>query len=159
MIWVWKWFITLYLYSFPIEIVAKLWDYIIINGGLSTISLGLALAQYYEKEFLKLDMEDMQSLLAEFKDSNILLDVRSIFYLDFSRLRKAAKKFTITHEFASSCVVSLAKEKKMDNMYTKYYIMLGENETTAIEWIYRSVEERVKLSAAETILHLGSVLQ
>lgn len=59
MIWVWKWFITLFLYSFPIEIVAKLWDYIIINGGLSTISLGLALAQYYEKEFLKLDMEEI----------------------------------------------------------------------------------------------------
>jgi len=103
-------------------------------------------------------MEDMQSLLAEFKYSNILLDVRSIFYLDFARLRKSAKKFTITHEFASSCVVSMAKEKKMDNMYTKYYIMLGENETKAIKWIYRSVEERVKLSASETIMHLGSVL-
>jgi len=101
----------------------------------------------------------MQSLLSEFKDSTILLDVHSKFYLDFARLRKLAKKYTITHEFASSCVVNLAREKKMDNMYTKYYIMLGQNEKEAIEWIYRSVEERVKLSASETIMHLGSVLK
>lgn len=59
MLWVWKWFITLFLYSFPIEIVTKLWDYIIVNGGLSLISLGLALASHYEKHFLHLDMEEI----------------------------------------------------------------------------------------------------
>ncbi|KAL4503348.1 hypothetical protein ABPG72_000954 [Tetrahymena utriculariae] len=156
MLWVWKWFITVYLYSFPIEIVAKLWDYIIINGGLSTISLGLALAEYFQKEFLVRDMEDIQTLLRDMKDTEILLDKNSKFYLDFSKLQKSAKKYTITTEFASKCVSEFVKEKKNDNMYSKFYIMRSKNETQAIEWINKSIQERVKLNAAETVMHLGT---
>lgn len=110
--WVWKWFITLFLYSFPIEIVAKLWDYIIINGGLSTISLGLALAEYFQKEFMRLDMEDIQIMLREMKDTDMLLDKNSKFYLDFSKLQKSAKKYSISCEFASKCISEHVLEKK-----------------------------------------------
>lgn len=93
-------------------------------------------------------MEDLLSLFQDFKDTNILLDVHSKYYLDFGKLRKLAKKYTITFEIASQCVIEMVERKPTDNMYTKFFILRGKNEKEAIEWIYHSVEERVKLSAA-----------
>lgn len=63
MMWVWKWIITVFLYSFPMEIVAKLWDYLLVNKGCSIISLSLAIAAYYEKDFIQCDTEDFHHLL------------------------------------------------------------------------------------------------
>lgn len=44
-------------------------------------------------------------------------------------------------------------------MYTKFYIMHSQNDKGAIDWIHKSVKERVKLNAQETVMHLGSTLR
>lgn len=41
--WVFKWFITCYLYSFPIEMIMYTWDFLIEVGCMGIVSFAVAL--------------------------------------------------------------------------------------------------------------------
>lgn len=88
----------------------------------------------------------------------MLLDKNSKYFLDLPKLRKSAKKYTITREFTSICISNFCKQKKINNMYTKFFTMASQNTALAIDWINKSIKERVKLTAAETVFHQGSVV-
>ena len=40
--WVFKWFITCFIYSFPIEVVRYIWDIIIERGGIGLVYVSVA---------------------------------------------------------------------------------------------------------------------
>jgi hypothetical protein len=42
MSWLFKWFETLYLYSLPLPIAVRVWDYLIVKGITGMFNIGLA---------------------------------------------------------------------------------------------------------------------
>ncbi len=45
--WITKWFHTLFIYSFPMEIVTRFWDYIIATNLFSMIKISIAIIKKY----------------------------------------------------------------------------------------------------------------
>lgn len=43
--WICKWFMTFYVYSFPKEFIKYVWDLVIVNGNLGIITIALALLE------------------------------------------------------------------------------------------------------------------
>jgi len=41
--WVFKWFMTYYLYSFPLELCKYVWDFVIEVGGIGLVSFAVGL--------------------------------------------------------------------------------------------------------------------
>ena len=54
--WVFKWFITCFIYSFPIEVVRYIWDIIIERGGIGLVYVSVAVVLLLSQK-LK-EMED-----------------------------------------------------------------------------------------------------
>ncbi len=48
-LWIFKWFTTLFLYSFPLKYAIKFWDYIISETLFNSIKLALAILKRFEK--------------------------------------------------------------------------------------------------------------
>lgn len=42
-IWIFKWFITCFLYSFPVEVIKYVWDVMVERGGLGLVYFGVAI--------------------------------------------------------------------------------------------------------------------
>lgn len=45
-IWVFKWFMTYYIYSFPFEVVREIWDAVMVKGALMLVYFAVALVMY-----------------------------------------------------------------------------------------------------------------
>ena len=52
-VWIFKWFITYYIYSFPLEIIKYVWDVVIELGGLGLVYFAIALVTHLRLFFLK----------------------------------------------------------------------------------------------------------
>lgn len=55
MTYLFKWFETLFLCSFPFEICVRIWDYILVKGVLSTVDVAIAILSSLEDYLMKLD--------------------------------------------------------------------------------------------------------
>lgn len=49
--WLTKWFMTLFLYNFPIKICERIWDYMLSEGLFGLVSLVVPIMKIFEKEF------------------------------------------------------------------------------------------------------------
>ena len=66
--WVFKWFITCFLYSFPVEMVHHLWDAFLQLGTRGLVSFALALTIELAPALLELnDLADLSDYLASLK--------------------------------------------------------------------------------------------
>lgn len=73
--WLSKWFLTLYIYSLPMEIVVRIIDYVIATGLFFLVKVGVQLMLTFHSHFLQMDMLDFDDFLKQVKDSPaILLD-------------------------------------------------------------------------------------
>lgn len=54
-LWVFKWFITFYLYSFPLEMCQYIWDIVISVGGIGLVTFAIALVTKLEKHLVLLN--------------------------------------------------------------------------------------------------------
>lgn len=45
-IWIFKWFMTYYIYSFPFEIVREVWDAVMVLGGIGLVYFAVALVTH-----------------------------------------------------------------------------------------------------------------
>lgn len=41
--WIFKWFITCFIYSFPLEVVKYVWDVVVERGGLGLVYLAVSI--------------------------------------------------------------------------------------------------------------------
>lgn len=84
------------------------------------------------------------------KESRILLDRSSKYFLDFTKLMRLAKNFEISKQFAREAVEEMiAINEKRQSIYTDFFIMRDKNSAVASSWIQDSFKERVKLSPQE----------
>ena len=57
--WLSKWFMTLYLYSFPVEICIRIWDFILLEGIFGLVKLIIPIIKVFEKDFMSMDGLDV----------------------------------------------------------------------------------------------------
>lgn len=57
-IWIFQWFISMFLYSFPTEHVKRFWDYIILKKELSVVLIALGIVRCLKSEILSLKNPD-----------------------------------------------------------------------------------------------------
>ena len=60
--WLLKWFMTLFLYSFPPKYVIKFWDFIFQEGLIGMIKIALGIINFIQKDLVKLDICGLDQL-------------------------------------------------------------------------------------------------
>ena len=80
--WMFKWFMTYYLYSFPLEIAREVWSLVMLKGGVGMVYFALALLKELEKDLLGFDeATDVIAFMQNLKDLstfNSLVDLKSL---------------------------------------------------------------------------------
>lgn len=65
--WVFKWFLTGFLYSLPQTQVVRIWDFIVNSGLFGVVQIAVALLKVFEKDILELDTVGMDAFLRHLK--------------------------------------------------------------------------------------------
>ncbi len=68
-IWIFQWFISLFLYSFPTEYVKKFWDFIILKKELSIVLIALGIVRCLKSDILALKNPDEFEFLQLFENT------------------------------------------------------------------------------------------
>jgi hypothetical protein len=50
--WIYKWFSTIFLYTFPNELVIIFWDYIFSESLVNSIKIAISILRFFEKDIL-----------------------------------------------------------------------------------------------------------
>ena len=66
-----QWFITLFSYSFPRDLVTRIWDIYFLEGEKILFRVALALLKEREKELIQLRFEPLFAALKEFRDETL----------------------------------------------------------------------------------------
>jgi len=74
LLWLFKWFLTIFLYSFPPKQVLRIWDFILVRGLFSMIQVALGVVEFIEKDMLRLDTPGMDTLFKYLKGETYLID-------------------------------------------------------------------------------------
>lgn len=102
--WIWKWILTQFIYSFPFEIVIKFWDYIFSTDIFGNLTLGLAILQHYEKLIMAYDFSEISQFFRDLKErTQLIQDKESEFYLNLDQIFKSCKNYTFSRDYLSSC--------------------------------------------------------
>lgn len=70
--WIFKWFITYYIYSFPFSLIKYIWNLVIEIGGFALVYFAVSLILNLRALFLNIhDQCDMSEFLQKLRDINI----------------------------------------------------------------------------------------
>lgn len=61
-LWLLKWFMTMFVYSFPPKYVVRIWDFILEQGLIGTVKVALGIIKFIENDLLSLDIFGMDQL-------------------------------------------------------------------------------------------------
>ncbi|CAD8198183.1 unnamed protein product [Paramecium octaurelia] len=71
---IWKWIFSLFLYTFPFEVVLYFFDFMIANNILAIISLSLALLKHFQSHLLKLNHAEIAQFITQFQECSDVFD-------------------------------------------------------------------------------------
>jgi len=57
-LWLFQWFISLFLYNFPLEFVKRLWDFIICKKEMGVVLIALGVIKSMKKELVEIQFQD-----------------------------------------------------------------------------------------------------
>jgi hypothetical protein len=66
-VWLQKWFMTLFLYSFPMKLCIRLWDNLLVEGLTLIFKFPLAIMEILEKTLLKSNFEEVNDILSNLR--------------------------------------------------------------------------------------------
>jgi len=59
--WLVKWYMTMYIYAFPVNVCIRIWDYVLAEGIFGLVSIILPILKNFENYLEKMeDLEDME---------------------------------------------------------------------------------------------------
>ncbi len=67
LLWLFKWILTIFLYSFPQKQVVRIWDFIMVRGLFSVIQVAISIVKFLEKDILNLDTFGIDQLFKHLK--------------------------------------------------------------------------------------------
>lgn len=90
-----KWFLTLFLYSFPLGLCIRIWDNILADGTKFIIKVALSILKLSEGDLLKLDFNGINEYFKSFSDRSES-GAAACPLTDFEMVIREAHKFQIT---------------------------------------------------------------
>lgn len=69
-----EWFSTLFVYNFPLDVVARLWDIFFVEGVEYLFKVALAVLTIFQEELLLLSFEGIVKFLKDRERNNVELD-------------------------------------------------------------------------------------
>ena len=70
--WIHKWFMTCFLYSFPLGLCIRIWDNILAFGTRFMFNISLAILNLLKDQLLELDFNDINEFFKSLKDDSHL---------------------------------------------------------------------------------------
>ena len=70
--WVYKWFMSIFLYSFPLGLCIRFWDNILAFGTRFIFNISLALLSLMKEQLLELDFCEINEFFKSLKDDTHL---------------------------------------------------------------------------------------
>ncbi len=83
--WIFQWFITLFLYNFPLEFTKRLWDFTICKKEFAPVLISLGIIKALKNEIMEIDIHDeidFMEFTEQFRDIEFcrqFLDLKKIF--------------------------------------------------------------------------------
>ncbi|CAI2371098.1 unnamed protein product [Moneuplotes crassus] len=97
-IWLQKWFITMFLYSFPLAYCVRIWDNIFSEGPIFIFKMILSVISDLKSELLKCDLEQLNSIISGFnsgKNCNTM-EKNASMLSSVERLIESARSISVT---------------------------------------------------------------
>ena len=100
-VWLQKWFMTLFLYSFPMNICIRVWDNLLVEGISFMFKFPLAIMDLFQKDLLESDLEGINNLFESWNEGEIEYEPETIIQKarnmkvsseDVTELKRAYKK-------------------------------------------------------------------
>ena len=66
--WVSKWFLTLFSYSFKYEDVLRIWDFLVVKGIAFAVNISISMVVEFEKVIMNKDFVDVMTFFSELKE-------------------------------------------------------------------------------------------
>lgn len=112
-IWVFKWFLTYYIYSFPFEVIKYIWNLVVEIGGIGLVAFAVALVTQMREDLLGLqDPCDASIYFQELKNIEIFNE---------------RAKISIVLERANQIKLCSFDLKGLgDSFYARYFEALGD---------------------------------
>jgi len=63
--WITQWFLTLFVYSFPLEIVIRFWDIILTSNIFMIIKISVAIIKHFENIIVTKDLFELNEFFRE----------------------------------------------------------------------------------------------
>ena len=158
--WIFKWFITYYIYSFPFNTIKYIWNLVIELGGIALVYYALALVMHLREKMLKIgDPCDMSEFFQELKELNRLnelvkmkdivekvyemkmkqADLEGISELKPSFYKTYYESIVLTSDGRDSkCKMDAWYEKLMKERRDFQYISDGRNKLTSLPELLRN---------------------
>ena len=144
LLWLFKWFLTIFLYSFPGKQVIKIWDFIMTHGLFSMIQIAIGILKVLEAEMLNLDTFGIDMLFKYLKGeppvrpkSQTIPDNETE---PAERRRNIQKKGTV--------ILNHPSQPDIENQNS---IHQGQNETSEIQFSFKQFKINEALDFAEKI--------
>jgi len=131
-LWLTKWILTMLIYSFPLEINLRAWDFIIGSQSLfSLIKICLELVKSFEKKILIMDSMEIADFFREIiENKEILIDKKSELFIDMEALIKKARKIKLNDRMIRLMTIqfidSLEKDEEKQNSNLLFYKEFGK---------------------------------
>lgn len=129
-VWLTKWLLTGFVYTNPLEIAVRFWDYIVASKSLfSMINISLGVSKIFELSILEKDTMEIADMFRNINENNrILLDKHSPLYIDVNKFIKRLKKIKLSKKkigiFAKE-YLKIFQEEESNNKYAKFYRQYG----------------------------------
>jgi len=141
LLWLFKWFLTLFLYSFPPKHVIRIWDFILAKGLFSMIQIAVSILKFIEKDMINLDIPGMDMLFKYLKEEEPMTDnaghqvpsveeikkISSVHYsfkeLNIDQILKHAEKIPLGYQRISSFThaYKIKTGKSLPILYEKFF--------------------------------------
>ena len=104
LLWINKWFQTIFLYSFPLGLCIRIWDNILADGTKFFFKAALAILRLVESELLVLDFSEINEYFKSFNDTKSQYKLLP----DYEKIITEAHKFkSITDESVDEIIRNL----------------------------------------------------
>ena len=121
-VWITQWFMTFYLYSLPMHLVVRIWDFILSEDILSLIKVAIALLKIMKKDLMNMDTSDVSKYFKGFKEEENLMKPEN--RIDANKLIESARKIQMRRKDVSQFTREFLEETPafIDNIFVKFYL-------------------------------------
>ena len=145
LLWLFKWFLTIFLYSFPGKQVVQIWDFVMTHGLFSMIQIAVGILKVLEAEMLNLDTFGIDMLFKYLKGEPPVRP-KSQIIPDNSETEPGDRRHNIQKK--GTVIVNHLSQPDAENQNS---IHQGHNETSEIQYGFKEFKINEALDFAEKV--------